>query len=318
MLIFIVSLNDINYSNVNISLIIALHAANTGETIPITNSRSELPTANAAPDQPQTEPDSDMSMPNPSQFLTTFSLMGGQLPSSSMIVPTAETSTATTVNIQPATSTSVENSVRSQMPIIPCPTSTGKTMLSCTYTFTSTTTTIDTQPVVTVTSSVISTKKLSLMSTPLVFSTRTSTVALLLPTSTTKTTTLSISIEPPSPDQSVTGIARHLHNKCSPIIFCSTLELSSSESILLATTPPGPQNLERGSLGTAATVIIILAVLTFVVLTAALIGILAQKYRKRRYRYYPAFKHTILEEDESSYSQTGTIARFGKLCTCDN
>ena len=215
MLTFLVSLND----NYFISLIVALHAANTGETIPITNSQSEPPTANATPDQPQTEPDSDMSIRNPSQFLTTSSLMRGQPSSSSIIVPTAETSTATTVNIQPATSTSVENSVRSQMPIIPRPTSTGETMLSRTYTFTSTTTTIDTQPVVTVISSVISTKKLSLMSTPLVFSTQTSTVALLLPTSTTKTTTLSISIEPPSPDQSVTGKARCSHNKCSPVIF---------------------------------------------------------------------------------------------------
>jgi hypothetical protein len=71
--------------------------------------------------------------------------------------------------------------------------------------------------------------------------------------------------------------------------------------------------LEQGSrLSTATTVIIILVVLAFVVLAAALGGILAQKYKKRRYRYYPAFKHTILEEDESTYSQSSTIARFGK------
>ena len=88
---------------------------------------------------------------------------------------------------------------------------------------------------------------------------------------------------------------------------------SSSESTLSATTPSGPQNLEQGTLNTAATVIIIIVVLAFVVLAAALVGILARKYRKRRYRYYPAFKHRILEEDDSNFSQTGTIARFGKL-----
>ena len=81
----------------------------------------------------------------------------------------------------------------------------------------------------------------------------------------------------------------------------------------MTTVTPGPQNLEQGSLSTAATVIIVIVVLAFVVLTAALVGILARKYRKRRYRYYPAFKHTILEEDESTYSQSSTIARFGKI-----
>ena len=85
------------------------------------------------------------------------------------------------------------------------------------------------------------------------------------------------------------------------------------ESIAAATTPSGSQNLEQGSLSTAATVVIILTVIAFVALTAALVGILVRKYRKRRYRYYPAFKHKLLEEDENAYSQTGTIARFGKL-----
>ena len=77
--------------------------------------------------------------------------------------------------------------------------------------------------------------------------------------------------------------------------------------------------MEQGTLSTAATVIIIVVVLAFVVLAAALVGILARKYRKRRYRYYPAFKHRILEEDDSNFSQTGTIARFGKLrpCSCE-
>lgn len=80
----------------------------------------------------------------------------------------------------------------------------------------------------------------------------------------------------------------------------------------MTTVTIGPQNLEQRSLSTATTVIIVIVVIVFV-LAAALVGIFARKYRKRRYRYYPAFKHTILEEDESTYSQTSTIARFGKI-----
>ena len=93
-----------------------------------------------------------------------------------------------------------------------------------------------------------------------------------------------------------------------------TLVSSSLESTLSAMTTitASPQNLEQGSLSTAATVIIVIVILAFVVLAATLIGILARKYRKRRYRYYPAFKHTILEENESTYSQSSTIAQFGK------
>ena len=81
----------------------------------------------------------------------------------------------------------------------------------------------------------------------------------------------------------------------------------------MAVTTSGPQRLEQRPLNTAWTVIIILVVLAFMVLTAALVGIFARKYRKRRYRYYPAFKHRVLEEDESTYSETDTITRFGKV-----
>ena len=98
-----------------------------------------------------------------------------------------------------------------------------------------------------------------------------------------------------------------------PIPLYTSVSSSFEYTNPLAVTTSGPQRLEQRPLNTAWTVIIILVVLAFVVLTAALIGIFAQKYRKRRYRYYPAFKHRILEEDESTYSETNTIARFGKV-----
>ena len=164
--------------------------------IPTTSSQSEPPTANAEPDQPQTDkPDGDMSMPNPSKILITSSLIGGQI-SSSMVVSTPVTATATVANILPATASSIETSVRSRALIIaPHPMSTEETILSSIDTFTSTqmmiSITTESPPVATVMSVVSSTGEPDL-----------SINLSLLPTSTTANI---FSIERPPPDQSETG-----------------------------------------------------------------------------------------------------------------